>query len=189
MKKNSLTYLLIILIQFACNNQEKVVNIVVSQITSNKILRQLVKEKKIQGTLIKNWYGVTRTDTLVTLSFTFPESQSYPIDSIYYLSYDEDNLKILAQSEFEKGLIYIEGNKSGLHCKFYSFGGYVKRVTNLKIDNEGNRIFIEFKCIVWGSTMPKPIEQIIKIESQKFKPEFKVFFKNTEGNWISTSND
>jgi hypothetical protein len=141
---------------------------------SNKILKNYIKSGRINGHVGENFYQNTKSDSLIFLHVSEPNEQNYPIDSIYFLHYDSSNFKLLAQSEFEKGLIYLEVDKNGTYKKYYSFGGYV-----LNVNND-----------IWPSTMPDTIKQFIKIESNKKSIDFKIWNKFEEkGVWRIISLD
>ena len=159
-------------------------NKLVTNIQSNKILANYINAHQIQGHIAENFYKKTNTDSLVFLHVTKPDEQSYPIDSIYFLFYTSSNYKLLAQSEFEKGLIYLEVDKNGNHKKYYDFGGYVLNTGNIKVLDNKTNLQITFETDIWGSTTSDTLKQFIKIESIKNSVDFKIWNRyNEKENW------
>ena len=136
----------------------------IQSLQSNDALKQYVRTKLIKGHIGSNFYKETKTDSLVYLSVLTPVEQNYPIDSIYYLYLDDSNYKILAQSEFEKGLLYLEVDNKGNHTRYFSFGGYVTDVRNVLVSESKKNIELTFTVDTWASTMPDTVKQFIKIE-------------------------
>lgn len=149
----------------------------IHSLQSNDALKQYVRTKQIKGHIGSNFYKETKTDSLVYLSVLTPFEQNYPIDSIYYFYQNDSNYKILAQSEFEKGLLYLEVDKNGNHNRYYTFGGYVLGVNNVQIDEKKNSLQLTFETDIWASTMPDTVRQFIKIESNKNSINFKIWNK------------
>lgn len=164
-------------------------NILILQKESNSILRKLLSENLIRGKTFKNDLKVTKSDSIVEIYFDKPFYQGYPIDSIYFLSFDGDNIKILAQSEFEKGLIYLEGNKTGFHRRFFSFGGYVQKVWNIQIEKLSTTFNLSFNYLVSSSTMPKPVPLKIRIATKYNEVDFEVYFVDEKGKERKVPND
>jgi hypothetical protein len=174
-----------------CTFIKKEDDVLIANLQSNRLLRNYVRNEKISGEIGANFYTRTKSDSLVFLHISKPEEQTYPIDSIYFLYYkDNNNFKLLAQSEFEKGLIYLEVDKNGSHKKKYTFGGYVLKVNNLKIQDMKSGIQLTFDTYIWASTMPDTLKQFIKIESDKNSIDFKMWNKfNKKDNWTAISLD
>lgn len=174
----------------ACTVYKKDGNMLITDFQSNKILTSYIKTNQIHGHIAENFYKKTNTDSLVFLNVTKPYEQSYPVDSIYFLFYSCSNFKLLAQSEFEKGLIYIEVDNKGKHKKYYDFGGYVINTGNVKVWNNKNNFQITFETDTWSSTMTDTLKQFIKIESNKNSVDFKIWNRfNEKENWQLISID
>lgn len=163
--------------------------ILIKNIQSNHFLRTYIRKSQIKGHIGSNFYQKTASDSLVFLEVNLPIEQSYPIDSIYFFYFSKNNYKILAQSEFEKGLIYIECDKNGNHKKLFSFGGYVVKVSDLEVNESKNNLELKFKYDVWGSTTPKPETVQCKIKSTKGNINFEAFVKESSGEWASERLD
>ena len=188
MKIIALTALIGVL-YFNCNQLHDDNNIFIINKESNSVLRNLVHKNIIRGKVFKNDLEKTKSDSIVELYFDKPHYQGYPIDSVYFLSFDGNNLKILAKSEYEKGLIYLEGNKAGFHMRFFSFGGYVQKVSNVEIHKLTNTLNLTFNYFAWSSTMPKPIPQKVKIITKNNKVDFEVYFVDEKGKELKVPLD
>ncbi len=167
----------IIIIFFGCSLTNHSQKIRSQEIQSNKILRNLIRANEINGQIILNDFDDSKIDSFVGVYVKKPIVQTYTIDSIYYFYFGDFTYKILAQSEFDKGLIYLEVDKNGNHNIYYEFGGYVLDVSNVKVEDKKNNLLLTFEIDSWSSTMPDTIKQFIKIVTNKNSIDFKIWNK------------
>lgn len=181
---------LILLIAFVlgCSSKNDYTLVIVLP-QNNDILRDLIREGKVNGSILHNSFCNEPVDSFVNLSVTYPFEQSYSIDSIFFLYYTESNLKILAQSQYEKGLIYIEIDKNGNHNRYFEFGGYVLDVYDLDANTKNKSIDLTFSTNVWGSTMPDTFIQKLKIVSHRDSINFNIYYKDSDQKWQMIEND
>lgn len=177
--------LLFIFYFIGCSTFNRDQKAIVCKIQNTDILKKLITERQILGHIVVNDFDDNvKIDSFVDVSVKFPFEQNYPIDSIYYFYHNESNYKILAQSQFEKGLLYLEVDKNGRHNRYYTFGGYVLSVNNVQIDEKKNSLQLTFETDIWASTMPDTVKQFIKIESNKNSINFKIWNKfDTKDVW------
>lgn len=178
-----------LLLFFSCTINRSQGKILIKNVQSNLIIRKLIRENRINGTIILNKFNYTKVDSFVNINVKFPEEQSYQLDSIYFLYLGERNYKTLAQSEFEKGLLYIEVNKEGNHTRIFNFGGYVTDVYNLSIKEKNEVIELYFAVDVWPSTMPDTLQQNFRILTNPKSIDFKFQVKGDNDLWVDINRD
>jgi hypothetical protein len=177
--------LLVTIIFVGCSHQLKQENyILIKEPASNSIIKKIIYEEKIKGYINKEPDG---RFTEVGVRFDTPIGSGFYLDTIYFLYFDGDIIKCLAQSNYEKGLIYFEGNQKGECNTFYEFGGYVKEVSNIRVDEKRNSTKLTFHYTSIG-TFYSGYKGDCVFESDNKTIQFKQYFKedNDYEQWLES---